>query len=77
MRTTDALRRLRGTLLPIGLSVMLACSLPSAPENPKMVAQIAGQDGGGDYASFDAVGQRVLVSLSCGMMPIDADTGKT
>ena len=77
MTTTDALRRVRGTLLPIGLSAILACSLPSAPQNPKVVAQNPGQDGGGDYASFDAVGQRVLVSLSYGMMPIDVDTGKT
>ncbi len=53
---------------------LAACALPSTPVSPKVIQRIAGPDGGWDYASFDAVRRRVLVSRSYGVMSIDVAT---
>ena len=42
----------------------------------KVVARIAGPDGGWDYASFDPARRRVYVAHGSSVMMIDADTGK-
>ena len=42
----------------------------------KVVARIAGPDGGWDYASFDPARRRVYVAHGSSVMMIDADSGK-
>jgi YVTN family beta-propeller protein len=70
------LSRVPPLLFFVGALAFSACSLPSTPESPKVVAQIPGPDGGWDYANFDAAGNRVLVSRSYGVMAIDVESGK-
>ncbi|HEY5072316.1 MAG TPA: hypothetical protein VII63_09820 [Caulobacteraceae bacterium] len=42
----------------------------------RVVARIAGPDGGWDYASFDPAGRRVFVAHGSQVMAIDTDSGK-
>ncbi|MEO8927711.1 MAG: PQQ-binding-like beta-propeller repeat protein, partial [Caulobacteraceae bacterium] len=64
--------------------LMAAAALPAAalaqtapgPSGLKIVARIAGPDGGWDYASFDPARRRVYVAHGMSVMAIDADTGK-
>ncbi|MDQ2861609.1 MAG: PQQ-binding-like beta-propeller repeat protein, partial [Pseudomonadota bacterium] len=61
---------------------LLAATSPSAAapapgaSGLKVVARIAGPDGGWDYASFDPARRRVYVAHGSSVMAIDADTGK-
>ena len=46
------------------------------PSGLRVVARIAGPDGGWDYASFDAARRRVYISHGTKVMVIGADSGK-
>jgi DNA-binding beta-propeller fold protein YncE len=41
----------------------------------KVVAHVAGPDGGWDYASFDAASRRLYVARTAGVMALDVDSG--
>lgn len=56
----------------LGSAVMPGFALAADAASSKVVEEISGPDGGWDYASFDTVGRRVLVSRSYGVMAIDA-----
>ncbi len=68
------------TMLSLSLALGLAALAPAAMAAPpayEIVAHIKGPDGGWDYASFDAVRQRVYVARSYGVMTIDAVDGQS
>ena len=57
-------------------SAAYAAAAAPGPSGLRVVARIAGPDGGWDYASFDPARRRVYVAHGSSVMAIDADTGK-
>ena len=61
------------TSIALTVAAMTVCNGAGASE---IVARIPGPDGGWDYASFDPVGHRILVSRGDGVMAVDPATRK-
>ena len=57
-------------------AMLLAAPVLAASPLPEVIARIPGADGGWDYASVDATGNRLFVSRSDGVMTVDLPTGK-
>jgi len=59
-----------------GAALLLAAALPAAAAPTYAeTGQIAGPDGGWDYASFDPVHRRLYISRSNGLTALDVDSG--
>ena len=74
---THSIRRLA---VFTGVATVILCGAaaaqsPVGPSGLRVVARIAGPDGGWDYASFDAARRRVYVAHGTQVTAIDADTG--
>ena len=54
-----------------------AAPTQTSPSGLKVVARIAGPDGGWDYASFDPVRRRLYVAHGAVIMTVDVDSGQT
>jgi DNA-binding beta-propeller fold protein YncE len=67
--------------LLIGVSLLAATPAMAAVANPlptslRVVARVAGPDGGWDYATFDAARRKVYVTRRDTVMVLDVDSGK-
>ena len=60
-----------------GSTTPLAAQAQSGASGLKVVARIAGPDGGWDYASFDPVRRRLYVAHGAVVMTVDVDSGQT
>jgi len=59
-----------------GAAASAGAAPATGPSGLKVVARIAGPDGGWDYASFDPARRRVYVAHGDSVMAIDVDSGK-
>jgi DNA-binding beta-propeller fold protein YncE len=65
---------MRFALLPLAFSILAAVPASVQAADLKLVDTIHGADGGWDYASIDAVRNRLLVARSDGLMAVDLAT---
>ena len=72
MPTRLATALLLGAVLSSGVTAAIAADAPA----PKVVASLAGPDGGWDYVTLDADNNRLLVARSAGVTVYDLGSGK-